>query len=250
MKVWAIADLHLSFGAPEKNMDVFGPEWVNYAEKLKIHWEERVEKADLVLIPGDISWAMTLEKALIDLEWIDHLPGTKVLIKGNHDYWWSSLSKVKKALPPTIHVIQNNAIQWNGISIGGARLWDSDEYNFDPFIEYRELAVSPSQEPKPDQQKIFQRELQRLEFSLKELDQKAQSRIVMTHYPPISADLHTSKASALLEKYRVDICVFGHLHSVKKEAKLFGKARGISYFLTSCDYLNFSPLEIYSLIEF
>ncbi|MCC5832540.1 MAG: metallophosphoesterase [Chlamydiales bacterium] len=244
MSVWAIADLHLSFGVPEKTMEVFGPEWVDYAEKLKSNWLKSITPDDLVLIAGDISWAMRLEEAKVDLDWIDSLPGTKVLIKGNHDYWWSSPSKTKSILPPSLHLIQNNAFNWGGYSIGGARLWDTDEYRFDTFIDFRETSAAPSQEEKPDTEKIFKRELERLELSLKALDQSASKRLVMTHYPPIGADLQPSKGAALLEKYRVDVCVFGHLHSVKREVPLFGSKRGIRYYLTSCDYLDFKPIKI------
>lgn len=244
MSVWAIADLHLSFGVPEKTMEVFGPEWMNYGEKLKIHWEAVVKPDDLVLLAGDISWAMRLEQAKVDLDWIEALPGTKVMIKGNHDYWWSSVSKVKSILPPSLHIIQNNAFHWGAYSIGGARLWDTEEYDFNAYIELRDMPVSPSKEEKPDQEKIFKRELERLELSLKALDQTAQKRLVMTHYPPISADLQPSKTAALLETYHVDVCVFGHLHSVKREKPLFGTHNGVHYALTSCDYLDFKPLFI------
>lgn len=244
MSIWAIADLHLSFGVPEKTMEVFGPEWINYGEKLKENWSAVVRPDDLVLIAGDISWAMRTHEAKIDLEWIGALPGTKVMIKGNHDYWWSSLSKVEEIIPPSLHVIQNNAFHWNDCSIGGARLWDTDEYSFDGYIEYRESPVAPSKEEKPDQEKIFKRELERLELSLKCLDQSAKQRLVLTHYPPINAELAPSLASALLEKYHVDICVFGHLHNVKKGVRLFGVHKGIQYYLTSSDYLDFKPLLI------
>lgn len=244
MAIWAIADLHLSFGVPEKNMDVFGPEWVDYAEKIKTHWLEKISPQDLVLIPGDISWAMTLPEAKIDLDWIEALPGTKVMIKGNHDYWWGSPTKVRSILPPSIHFIQNNSFQWEGFSIGGARLWDSDEYAFNEYIVFRESAVAKSREEKPEREKIFSRELERLENSLKSLDQKSKMRIVMTHYPPIGANLSPSRASALLEKYNVSMCVFGHLHNVNREKQMFGEYHGIEYILTSGDYLQFQPKKI------
>jgi uncharacterized protein len=245
MNVWAIADLHLSFGVPEKTMEVFGPTWAHYADKIERGWRAVVKPDDLVLLAGDTSWAMALEKARIDLEWIDKLPGIKVLIKGNHDYWWGSLSKVKAILPPSLHLIQNDAFHYGKLSIGGARLWDSDEYQFDELIERREAPVAQKKEEKPvDSAKIFNRELERLELSLKALNKDAAVRIAMTHYPPISANLHPSRAAALLEKYGVTICVFGHLHNVKKEKKPFGKRGPITYLLTSCDYLDFQPLKI------
>jgi len=172
MAIWAIADLHLSFGVPEKTMEVFGPEWKSYGEKLQSNWIEVVQSDDLVLIAGDISWAMRPEEAQKDLDWIEALPGTKVMIKGNHDYWWSSLSKTKKILPPSIHIIQNDAFHWKEYTIGGARLWDTHEYTFDAYIDFQEAPVSPSQ-----QEKIFSRELDRLELSLKKLDPNATTHI-------------------------------------------------------------------------
>lgn len=246
MNIWAIADLHLSFGVPDKNMDVFSPAWKDHAEKIAHNWKEVIAPEDLVLIAGDISWALHVQDAIIDLKWIDQLPGTKVMIRGNHDYWWNSLSKVKAILPPSCHVIQNDAFQWNDVSIGGARLWDSSEYGFNDYIAFTERAKPKEKKAvsEVDDEKIFERELQRLEMSLKALKQDAATRIVMTHYPPIGATLLPSRASQLFEKYRVDSVLFGHLHSVKKDKPLFGEARGVRYLLTACDYLDFKPLQL------
>ncbi len=245
MAVWAIADLHLSFGVPDKKMDPFGPVWVDHAEKIKRHWEEKVSPDDLVLLAGDISWAINLEQAQRDLDWIAALPGTKIMLRGNHDYWWSSLKKMKKIMPPSIIPVHNNAVEWGDISIGGTRLWDSQEYGFSEFIQYTgERPAAPKEKDLENQERIFQRELQRLELSLKALDPSASKRVVMTHYPPISASLAPSQTSVLLEKYQVDLCVFGHLHNVRKDALPFGEKNSVSYLLTACDYLDFSPLEI------
>lgn len=250
MAVWAIADLHLSFGVPDKGMELFGPQWLNHFEKIKNHWLKLIAPGDLVLIAGDISWAMTPELAAQDLNWIDQLPGIKVLIRGNHDFWWSSLSKVEKILPASLHLIQNNAFNWQKISVGGARLWDTPEYSFNEFIEYREnpkaqkLTTDVNVNYAEETVKIFQREYSRLETSLKAMDRFADHRIVMTHYPPIGAQLMDSQVSKLLEKYKVDICVFGHLHNVKPGLTLFGHKNGVEYHLTSCDYLGFIPIKI------
>jgi uncharacterized protein len=250
MSIWALADLHLSFSTPSKSMEAFGPLWTNYAEKIKKNWLSHVVDEDLVLIPGDISWAMRLDEALIDLKWIDALPGTKLLLRGNHDYWWSSSSKLSKVMPPSIHFIQNNAFTWNDVTIGGTRLWDSEEYTFGPYIHFQEgleMTKAPSldrEEQRAADRKIFTRELERLRLSLKQLDSKARVRIALTHYPPIGADLKPSATSAILEEFNIDFAIFGHLHSVKKGMPLFGQARGIKYFLTSCDYLDFSPLRV------
>lgn len=248
MAVWAIADLHLSFGVPNKQMSVFGPKWDGYTEKIEKAWRESIAVDDLILIAGDISWAMHMEEARQDLDWIDRLPGTKVLIKGNHDYWWSSLSKLKTILPPTCHLIQNNSWTWNDISIAGARLWDIPKLSFNEIIDFKEhecVKALTESDQSPDSQKIYQRELGRLEMSLKSMNPLAKKRIVMTHYPPIGPSLQETEVSSLLEKYQVDICVFGHLHNVKPGLQLFGILHGIRYYLTACDFLeDFKPLRI------
>jgi len=245
MAVWAIGDLHLAFGAPDKSMEVFGSAWKDYASRLEKNWRAVIQKEDLILIPGDISWAQKFEDALVDLKWIDALPGTKVILKGNHDYWWPSNKKLATGLPPSIHFVNNNAFHWNDVTIGGSRLWDTEEYNFNAFIAFQENPLStPKEVDKTQDKKIFDRELERLKLSLKQLDDKASLRIAMTHYPPISADLQDSKVSKILEAFQINICVFGHLHNVKKERPLFGEKNQILYLFTSADYLNFEPLLI------
>lgn len=250
MTVWAIADLHLSFGVPNKEMDVFGPQWIDYTKKIEQFWHEKISPDDLILIPGDISWAMHPEEAKPDLDWIDSLPGTKVILRGNHDYWWASLSKIEKVLPPSIHLIQNNAFQWKDFSIAGTRLWDTPEYTFKHCIDYQENTrakpLTVDDKNPVEAEKIFLRELGRLELSLKCLDKwPGKTRIAMTHYPPIGTDLKDSRTSRLLEKYNVKVCVFGHLHNVRQGNPLFGEKNGIRYILTSCDYLNFLPIKIF-----
>lgn len=249
MAIWAIADLHLSFGTKGKEMDVFGENWHDWTKKLEQNWRSLIEQTDLVLLAGDISWAMKPENAVPDLNWIHQLPGTKVILRGNHDYWWASLSKVEKVLPTSIHMIQNNVFNWNNVSIGGSRLWDTSEFNFLPYINYTENPhankLSERDHNGEEAERIFLRELSRLELSLKSLSKDAALKIAMTHYPPIGVDLADSRVSKLLEKYGVDICVFGHLHNVKQGFPLFGTKNGITYHLTSCDYLNFTPIKIY-----
>jgi hypothetical protein len=230
-------------------MDIFGANWKEHYNKIEANWRAKITEDDLVLIPGDISWGLKLEEAKPDLDWIDKLPGTKVLLRGNHDYWWSSLKQVAQILPPSLHVIQNNIFYWKNVCIGGSRLWDSWEYNFNKYIPYNENPASNklTYQEKPDdpsqRDKIFERELIRLETSLKTLDQKADYRIAMTHYPPISADLKPSRASEILEEYNVNVCVFGHLHNVvHTHDPLFGTRNNVQYILTAADYLNFDPI--------
>lgn len=246
--IWALADLHLSFGVPNKEMDVFGPSWQDWTKRIEENWKTLVKEEDLVLIAGDISWAMRLFEAIPDLKWIDALPGTKVIIKGNHDLWWNSLAQIQKVLPASIHLIQNNAFHWKDVSIAGSRLWDSSEYQFSSYIEYvknpKAKKLSSVDDNQKENDQIFQRELLRLETSLKCLSPNAKIRLAMTHYPPISGDLQPSKASMLLEKYGIQACVFGHLHNVKQDMSLFGKKNQVHYYLTSCDYLNFTPIKI------
>lgn len=249
MAVWAIADLHLSFGVPDKEMHVFGENWRNHPDKIKNHWESCITKDDLVLIAGDISWGKYLGEALPDLNWIDKLPGTKVMIRGNHDYWWEAISKVRSMLPPSIHCIQNDVFNWNDVSVGGARLWDTSEFGFDDYVIMTDAkCVKPLTEKDLDParaEKIYARELMRLETSLKKLHPRAAKRLVMTHYPPVNIALDDSRASALLEKYRVDICVFGHIHNMKHDkGPIFGEKKGLLYVFTAADYLDFMPVRI------
>jgi predicted phosphohydrolase len=169
------------------------------------------------------------------------------MIRGNHDYWWDSLKKLKAVIPPSIHVIQNNAFDWQDVSVAGCRLWDTPEYNFDDNVEYVEtvLTTKPFVEADLNEaEKIFQRELARLEMSLKCLNQKARLRIVMTHYPPIGPDLKPSRASKLLSEYNVDICVFGHLHNVMEGDLPYGTANGVRYLFTACDYISCDPIHV------
>lgn len=248
MAIWALADLHLSFGIADKSMDVFGPSWSRWTEKIEENWRKKVAEDDLVLIAGDISWALHTEQALPDLEWIHRLPGMKVMIRGNHDYWLKSMGKAVKILPPSIRLIHHTALEWNGISIGGTRLWDNPEFNFEDYIEMtenpRQHKLTEKECNEAETERIFVRELGRLELSLKAMNPKAKMRIMMTHYPPLSATMEDSRATKLLEKYGVDVVVFGHLHSVRKGMPMFGEKNGIQYILTSGDYLEFDPIQI------
>lgn len=248
MSIWALADLHLSFGVPNKKMDVFGDKWKDHPEKIRSNWLKNITADDLVLLPGDISWGMSIAEAKVDLDWIDALPGTKVMLKGNHDYWWTSLSKVEKILPPSIHAIQNNVFRWNNVAIAGSRLWDTPEYSFQQFVNFvdnpRANKLTEVQHDQGEMERIFLRELTRLELSLKSLPRDASMRIAMTHYPPIGANLTPSRASILLEKYQISLCAFGHLHNIKQDLSMFGIKNGVRYTLVSCDYVDFEPVKI------
>jgi len=249
--VWAIADLHLSFGTPGKEMDPFGSKWHAHGDKIKEAWLRTIAPEDLVLIAGDISWAMRPEQALVDLLWIDALPGKKLMVRGNHDYWWSSLKKARSICPPSIHLVQNDSIIWGDYCVGGTRLWDSGEYNFKDYIEYQEnpLAKQKDEASQPsleESEKIFERELLRLEMSLKTFPAHHKGkRICMTHYPPIGVDLASSRASSLFDKYNVDLVVFGHIHNTKQGVDIFGVKNNTRYVLTAADYLDFMPVRVF-----
>ena len=179
MNIWAIGDLHLSFGVPNKSMDIFGPSWKDHAKKIEESWTSLVATEDLVLIPGDISWAMRLEEAVSILQWIDRLPGTKVLLKGNHDYWWGSLKKIAEILPPSLHLIQNNSFRWKDAVIGGAQAvgysgvsFQRDSSNIRKIPE-RKSSIREAAAQEDLSEKIFERELQRLEMSLASLPDEA-----------------------------------------------------------------------------
>lgn len=249
MAIWALADLHLSFGVPNKEMDVFGSKWINHPDKIRTHWLENVKSEDLVLLPGDISWAMDIESALPDLEWIHALPGTKLMLRGNHDYWWTSLNKIEKVMPSSIRLLQNNAFRWGDIAIAGTRLWDTQEFSYQDYIEFVDnpranKLTERSHEP-AEMERIFLRELGRLELSLKSLPKDAKVRLAITHYPPVGPHLDVSRASKLLEKFGISQCIFGHVHNLKQGISLFGTKNGIKYTLVACDYVNFHPILIY-----
>jgi predicted phosphohydrolase len=247
MSIWALADLHLAKSVPSKNMAIFGPAWEGYMDKMEKEWKSCIDSSDLVLLPGDISWAMRLDEAVVDLEWIHSLPGTKLMIRGNHDYWWTSPKKMSEKFPSSIHFIQNTAFHWNDIAIGGSRLWDTPEYNFNAYVHFQE---NPNANKKKEREEvvdsgaIFERELERLRLSLKQMNPSAKLKIAMTHYPPISSDLRPSRASAILQEFGVNICVFGHLHNLKKDVKMFGEEGGVKYILTAADYIDFKPVRI------
>lgn len=209
-------------------MEKFG--WGKHTEKIEKHWNEVVSKDDLVLIAGDISWAKHLDEAMPDFEWIDSLPGTKVMIKGNHDYWWQAISKLRDALPESIHALQHDAFHWNDVTIGGTKLCDFPEYTFD---------FAPEPDPK-----VYERELKRLRMSLEQLDPKANLRIAMTHYPPLGFEMESTKSTAVFEEFGLDMVVFGHLHGMETDKQFFGKKNGIEYIFTACDYLHFKPIRL------
>ncbi len=227
MRIFAIADLHLSF-AVDKPMDIFGSAWADHPRRIREAWTGTVENGDVVLIPGDISWAMRLAEAAPDFAFLEELPGTKVIIRGNHDYWWSSLSKVRKALPPSVIPLQNNSVVFGSTRIAGTRLW------IDPSLQLENAS--------PDDDKIWDREVERLKLSLASLPGGLERKIVMTHFPPISLHGRESRAVEAAREYGCDVWVFGHMHLGSLDYGGFNRTiDGIRFEFVSADYLNFRP---------
>lgn len=231
MKIFAISDLHLS-NSCDKPMDVFGGNWENYTEKIIANWNEKVSEDDLVLIAGDISWAMKLEEAQDDLKWIDRLPGKKIIIKGNHEYWWKSISAVRAILPESIMAIQNDAIKIGKYIICGTRGWNVPEEGKD-FLD--------------EDMKIYKREVERLKLTLmfaKNMREKDDEIIAMMHFPPFNSDKQSSEFTKLFEEYGVNKVVFGHIHGYTN-CPLKTTINGIEYYFTSCDHIKNDPVIIY-----
>ncbi len=230
MKVFAISDLHLSINS-NKPMNIFGPVWENYLEEIENSWSSLVTENDLVLISGDISWAMKLNDAKADLNYLSKFSGKKVIIKGNHDYWWSSISGVRSLLPENLYALQNDALRFGNYVVCGSRGWTV------PEITHKT----------EDDEKIYKRELIRMELSLKsalELKQGGDTLIVMMHYPPFNSKLEENDFTKLFEQFGVDIVVYGHLHSYDKKQRLITYINNIKYYLTSCDLVGNKLIEI------
>lgn len=225
MKIFAIGDLHLSLNA-DKPMDVFGENWYRHSERIEEAWNAFIMPEDIVLLPGDLSWAMHLEQASEDLRLIASWPGKKVILRGNHDYWWTSIAKLRAALPENMWAIQNDALSIDGIAIGGSRGW---------------ICPGSSAFDEGKDKTIYERECIRLELSLQRMDEKAEHRIAMLHYPPCNERRNQSVFMDLLEKYRVETLVYGHLHGKTCTNAFEDERNGVSYTLCSADHLNFRP---------
>lgn len=226
MPIYAIADLHLSL-ASDKPMDVFGETWRGHMDKIEKNWCEVVSQDDLVLIPGDISWAMQLTAALPDLSFIGKLPGKKILLKGNHDYWWSAIGRVRAALPEGMHALQNDSFVENGVGICGSRGW----------------LCPGSSNFSQDDEKIYLRELDRLSLSLRSLP-VMDRKIAMMHFPPFSDKDRASGFTERLEEAGVQIVVYGHLHGEANRYAFEGERNGVMYHCVAADKIGFTPKRI------
>ncbi len=231
MRLFAIGDLHMSGGA-DKPMDIFGSQWDRHFLHISQNWRETVGEEDTVLIPGDISWAMQLKDALPDLEAIAALPGRKILCKGNHEYWWSSISRIRTLLPAGMTALQFDATEAGGCVICGTRGW-SYPTECNPLD--------------PEDEKIFRREMQRLELALDRAEALAEGRpiLVMMHFPPkMREDGETPFTRALEARKTVRAVVYGHLHGAAFAGGFAGESGGIRYYPVSCDGIGFRPREI------
>ena len=230
MKLFAIADLHLP-GGDDKPMDVFGPQWDGHFDRISADWRARVRPEDLVLIPGDISWAMQLDHAVPDLAAIGALPGRKLLIKGNHDYWWSSLTRVREILPAGMDALQHSAADVGPWVICGTRGW---------MFPTGDTPLGEEDE------RVYRRELLRLEMALSDADRLAAGRpvVAMLHYPPLYDSQRDTAFTELLTAHGVHTVVYGHLHGAGIRAGFTGTHRGVRYLLTSCDSLDFTLAEL------
>lgn len=206
-------------------MSIFGAVWENHWEAIAADWLEKVGADDIVLLPGDISWGMTTDEARKDLETIGAMPGKKIYVKGNHDYWWGSLSKVRGILPEGSYCIQNDALKFGKFIFCGSRGWSVPE-----------IGVKPD----PNDEKLLRREQLRLELSLKAAEKLAtgdpqEIKIGMMHFPPFDSRISSTPFTDLFAKYGVKKVVYGHLHGQKCRAELRSVKNDVEYYLTSCD---------------
>ncbi|MCM1043747.1 MAG: metallophosphoesterase [Corallococcus sp.] len=231
MKVFAISDLHLAT-AVEKPMTVFGTTWNNYFEKITEDWKSKVADEDIVLLAGDFSWAMRMEEVIHDFDLLKDFPGSKVIIRGNHDYWWNSLSKVRSVIPSGFFALQNDCLRFGKLLVCGSRGWVCPD-----------VCNSLSK----DDDKIYRRERERLELSLKAMSamRTAEDIVIgMMHYPPFNGRFDESLYTQLFVKYDVNKVVYGHLHGKDCRAERHLKKFGIDFYLTSCDLVDNKLIQI------
>jgi len=228
VKVFAISDLHLSINNP-KPMDIFGPVWDDYVDKIVDSWGKKVTDSDVVLIAGDISWAMDLKSAALDLDFLGNLKGKKVMVRGNHDYWWKSISALRASLPPNFFALQNDCIRIGDYLFCGSRGW-----NIEP--------------ESADDKKILDRELIRIKLSLDAMQKQrvdGDKVVLLTHFPPFNFKKDRSLVTDLIKEYSVDKVVYGHLHGKYVLGSKRETIDNAEYILSSCDQIDNDPVEIY-----
>mgnify|MGYP000049629955 FL=1 len=224
MSLFAIADLHLSLGV-DKPMDVF-PGWAGYVEKLEKNWRENVRPEDTVVVAGDISWGLDISEAKEDFAFLDQLPGTKILLKGNHDLWFSTKTKVEKFFAEngfsTLKILFNNAYEYGDRAICGTRGWMND----------------------PIEKKVLLRECGRLRMSLEEGKKFGKEPLVFLHYPPVFGGGECYEILDVLLEYGIKQVYYGHIHGYSSGYAINGIRNGIDFRLISCDFVQFNPVKI------
>ncbi len=231
MKVFAISDLHLGSNV-DKPMDIFGPEWEGHTGKIAAGWRETVGEGDLVLLPGDLSWAMKLEDALEDLKLIDSLPGRKVFIRGNHDFWFSAPSKVRRVLGESMEPVRFGACVYGGVGICGVRGW-----SWPGCVEYDEEKDS----------RYYRRELERLRLSLASLSGlQWQKACAMMHYPPVVPGCR-SEFSTMIRDAGIKWTVYGHIHGPAAGRIVDQEVEGVNYVCVSADIIGFRPKFLFEI---
>lgn len=233
MKVYAISDLHLSTQV-EKPMEIFGSDWDNHFEKISCDWKSKVTESDIVLLGGDLSWGINIEESTADYNLINALPGKKIVVKGNHDYYWQSLNKMRSAFPD-FDFIQNNSYRFesescNAVVIAGTRGW-----------------LIPTETSEEHDIEIFNHELLRLRMSLDSAKSKIKDGdhlIVMLHFPPFDCEFHNSALTDIIDEYKPEVVLYGHLHGKHVRAEKEVIKNGIKYILTSCDLIDNKLVEI------
>jgi hypothetical protein len=229
-RLFAIADLHLS-ASGAKPMDVFGALWKDHPQRIAAAWDAVVAPGDTVLLPGDLSWARDLNEARGDLDWIGARPGTKFLLRGNHDGWWASIAKVRQALPPECHALLYDAFDLGDVVLVGARGWTAPD---DPLAADGDAT-------------IFLRELARLRLSIADADRRfdrSKPRVAMLHYPPWVEGRAPTGVVNVLRGGGVGTCVYGHLHGADHALGVQGVRDGIRFHLVAADAIGFAPLPL------
>lgn len=230
MALYAMADFHLCIGVKDKPMDVFGGRWDGYIDKIYQNCKRLLKADDVLIIPGDISWGTYMHQAAEDFKFISSLPGTKIISRGNHDYWWTTKNKLDKMMEEmeitNIKFLHNNFYSYGDTAICGSRGWIYSET--------------------PENTKIYNRELMRLEYSLEAANKNGfLKKIAVMHYPPYKTpDFPDENIFKILKKYNVEKCLYGHLHGNFDKPVLQGEYNGIEFSLISADYLNFVPKKI------
>ncbi len=237
MAIYALADLHLSLSVADKTMEVFGSSWDGYITKIKESWESMVTDEDTVLIPGDISWATYVEKGEEDFRFISELPGRKIMCRGNHDYWWTTIKKMEDFFAEkgfrNLELVRTNVIEADDCLISGTRGW---------MIESKECVEGT------ENKKIYEREKLRIKMCIEKLSEADpghdRKRIMVIHYPPITSKMEYTEFAQMMAEGGIDICVYGHLHGKAHKKAFEGDFMGTRFVCSSADFVGFMPIRV------